>query len=244
MPPYITEFIFPGVVAFLAAAFSYVGTYVHGRSVDLRKSKIQRSSYLQLLQLHIQRINASFEQLKSGHLNDGIFSLQEISYAKGISDKLQQSINDITIIEDNDLRSNILSTLEDVISLVDDINNLETFQVSYLGELSRADKETQKDRRDLRITMLGHEVLFRGSGFHARDANDSNSSGRNDLADQANIILDNILEKVTRNEQMRQDRLEENKTKRILFNTRIVDVQGKMRSLTDNVGKYRGNNRT
>lgn len=226
--PLINNVNAPFIVAILGAFASFYWT----RSNDIKKEseriKNERVAYIDLFILQINKIIKSLETLIGDLDEKKYFSYKNINNISGVIDLLSKKISDVIIFSNDKFRQQIITTIDNIITLNTDLRIIEDLQGNYNNEHKNNIEKFINSMYQLKIELLkiGYKLDANNLPAHIENP-DAN-------ANSILVIRELTVELESRRTKSFSDLLDNNKflqEKRTVLCTRILDSQSKLKEL-------------
>jgi hypothetical protein len=223
-------------ISIFAALGTFGSTYTFQYFKDNKDNRKQEKELKQALNLEFIKINSILDKLKSDLEERNYFQLKNTYQASDSNSRLKRLIENIILINNDSLRSEIRDAVDLVFTLFDEINAIEGL---YLDEKIK----DQKNLLELRKEFRNYQILILQKGFVVKSTTPleiiySQQDPNTELSVDKRLEIDAIIEVInslvqdlrTSEDRLKQIELE-NTRRRPLLNSRILDIQSKLREL-------------
>lgn len=229
-------FLSPFGVSIVILLIANLLTWIHEyftRKSDLRNKRL---SFIDLFNLEVNKLSLAFDSLIIDLDEKTYFAYKNINNASSTFPILQRMTEEVVIFSSDDLRQQIISTVDLASTLVNDIRVLEDFFNAKKGEYSNIEAEARKEMQLLKIELLKMDIVLDeknkptplGAGSSKQEKIDYAARLITDI-DAALSSAKNILDLNTNF----------SKEKRAILVTRILDVKAKLRELLSTMENLR-----
>ncbi len=227
-----TDIVIPSVIALVTVAGSYWGT----RAVETKKQKEEeqgrRTSYLKQLKVTLDQIANLLDKLKEDPSRIKMFSLANVRAFDQYRYKIQDYFNSISLIEDELLRNTIINQLNNLFEVILEIDMLESYSVNKDKENRESAEKAMKELRELRLAMFN-------LGLYWNKENQLKERKGITLTEEEKASLDQLVGDTLTRPIQTQDELnklaDENKERRLLLVTRILDAKQQIQNLSERI---------
>lgn len=228
----LTDLIYPAIVAILASILSYMATLKSSNVAKDKERNDQIRNLLDNLTIQFTKLTSVFDSLSSDIENLSYFSLTNIQKGLKIMDSLNTYVWSTYLFEDSKLRIQVIETVDNASSLINEINGLENYPLSELQKAEEKRSEINKEYRQLRADLLKEGIVFKGKNLEATYSKSRDSKGKDkDKLKTANDILNEYLGELRKADTHINDLTVRNEKRRPLLATRIVDQKTRIRDL-------------
>jgi len=229
--------IFPGIVAVVAAFMSFLGSFVISYRNSSSEKKSKRTNILDNLSADFSSLSQLVDKLKVDGEEKTYFALKNVIAGQTVLTHLRKLIEDIVVFSDTSLRREIIEVVEDSSALFTDLSGLETYVLQRGNENKLAEKEYKKELRSLRTKFMRLNIIVEAnlivtSPLLATMTNQNNKNLLLKKIDEAVITINELVNEKSIENNQYNEFLKGNDKKRMLFNIRLLDVETKIRELS------------
>lgn len=150
----LKDFISPAGIAFATLIIGYFITrYQEAKNRNTDRNS-RRLSLIESTIIEITRLISIFDNLQKDPEEQKFFKYKNIYSAKPSTEKLQKITEEVAIFPDDNLRKRLLTDIDLVSSLTDDLVNLENYAGSEDTKFKKIEEELLKELRSLKVTLL------------------------------------------------------------------------------------------
>ncbi len=212
------------VVLLIGNILTWLQNYIAKKS-ELRNKRL---SFIDLFNLEVSKLSSTFDSLIVDLDEKTYYAYKNINNASSTFPVLQRMTEEVVIFSSDNLRQQIISTVDLASTLVNDIRILEDFFNAKNGEYSNIEAEARKEMQLLKIELLKMDIISdKDKKLKTLDINKPNQekidySGR--LIGDIDVALSSAKNILDFNTNFSKD-------KRAILVTRILDVKAKLREL-------------
>ncbi len=240
-PDVIKDYIYPFIAILATALSTAYATDKFNKKVHNNEIKVKKLDFIDKLNIEITKLHVTFEKLRSDVELLKYFSLKNIQIALPSLDKLRRLLSEITIFKEEEIRRDITDNIEQAITLIEDINNLELNPINQQRELERIRAERLNEYRSIRMQLLVMDIYmdedFKPVYLKKVDINEekkdeivSTQKKDNKIA-AVEKILGDLVSDITQNRTKLDNTIKDNESRRSYLTIRILDVQNKLTQL-------------
>lgn len=227
-----TDIVIPSVIALITVAGSYWGT----RAVETKKQKEEekgkRISYLKQLKVTLDQIANLLDKLKEDPSRMKMFSLANVRAFDQYRFKIQEYFNNISLIEDELLRNTIINQLNNLFEVILEIDMLESYSVNKDKENRESAEKAMKELRELRLAMFNLGLYWNKE--NQLKEREGITLTEEEKASLVQLVGDTLTRPIQTQDEL--DKLaDENKERRLLLVTRILDAKQQIQNLSERI---------
>lgn len=232
----VKDLVFPGVVAVLAAFFSYFGTYRLNKQTQEEDKRLKTIDLIDYLLIDFNKLITTLEKLKEDTEKYNFFLLANIEIAKSIVYKLKAQTEKVILFSEDNLRRQILENVDFVSSIVEEMDVMERYPVNEASKLEYTRSERLRELRNIRLKLLEMGYYIDASDnskikyFDEKERKKNKSAKDTRLETIEKILLD-LVSDINSSEQNLNKIRVDNEKKRSFLVIRILDIQTKLREI-------------
>ncbi len=237
--PILSDFLFPALVAVLAAYFSYKATYIHSRKSKNAETLEQTITLIDNLILQFNKLLSVFDTLNSDIGSLSYFSLVNISKGQKINNILNGYTWNTYLISESQLRIQVLEAVDGVTTLINEINGLENYPLSEQDKAENLRNELNREFRNFRLGLLSQDVILskKLKPEYAQKHIKGNSGDKK--LKSIKVIVDEFVGELGKINGNITEMSKGNEKRRLLLSTRIVDQKTKISSLIIELNSFK-----
>ncbi len=227
--PLVSSLIYPAVVAVLSALLSFLATYLIAKNSKDKELKDQKTTLIDNLILRLNKLVAIFDALNSDIETRNLFAITTISKGQKIIGSLNGYLWSVHLLEDTQLRTQIVEAVDNADELLNEINSLENYPYSEEFKAEGKRNEINKEFRDLKIRLLQEEIIF-DENLKAKYV-DGVKDQHPEKLKTIDLIITELANALANANDKIKNIVDGNEKKRPLLATKIVDQKTKVRDL-------------
>lgn len=224
----LNQIVSPVGLAFLGAYLTFFITRITDRKREDAILNRQRTAYIDLFILQIEKIIATLEAMIIDLDERGYYSYKNIWAMSDALNLLQRKIEDVIIFSNENLRSNIITTIDSVITVNTDIRLVEDLQSDERKKHTTLQDNLNRDLYNTKVQLLRIGIFFEGI-----IPKKINNKVDDELITAAHSLVVDLQNRLTESVNKVTDNANYSKDKRTVLSTRILDAQAKLRQLLD-----------
>ncbi len=238
------DFIFPTIVAFVAAFASYKGAYKLSENALKEANNSKVVDLTNSLVIELNKLNNLLEKLKDDVSQYSYFLLQSTKIALNSAYRLRSLNDQVILFDDEDLRRQIIENTDLAISLVEEIDLMENILVNEQRKLDDKRSQAEKEYRDLRLGILSLDIFIDPVDNIVKFLNEKNTKQKKNKKPDNKIlaiqsVMNGLIAEIDSSE---LDNLKKSyERKRNLLVVRVLDVQTKIRQLVNDLNDLKKN---
>ena len=226
--------IYPAIVAVVSALFSFFGSYRLQRNEKERENKSLKQDFIEKIVISLERLNVVLSKLSDDPMKLNYFSLQNIATAKPILQRLQTHTEDkLSLFQDQQFRSNVLNTIDEVTSIIEEIESKELNPVNKYTEHQNIVKETVAEYNAFKIKLLEMGFSLDGNNEPQNiEPTATTDYANNQKLFQIKSIIQTFIKKIS-DSQIQLDGINNQaKELRSFLAVKLLNAQSKVKDLT------------
>ncbi|MDE2218164.1 MAG: hypothetical protein KGJ58_01755 [Patescibacteria group bacterium] len=226
--------IYPALVAVVSALFSFFGSYRLQRNEKERENRSLKQDFIEKIVISLERLNVVLSKLSDDPMKLNYFSLQNIATAKPILQRLQLHTEDkLSLFQDQQFRSSVLNTIDEVTTVIEEIESRELNPVNKYTEHQNIVKETVAEYNAFRVKLLE-------MGFYLDANNEPQNLDLQATTDNANwqklnqirSIVQTFISKINNSQTELNTINQQAKELRSFLAVKLLNAQSKVKDLT------------
>lgn len=223
------DFVSPAGIAVSTLIISYFIALYQSRKKQSEDLNARRLAIIDTILIEINRLNTIFDDLQKDPDEQQFFKFKNINSAKPSIEKLQKIFDELIIFPDDSLRKRLLTDIDLVGSLTEDLSNLESFASAEANKFSYAESEILKELRKLKIDLLKMDIRL------DTDSNPQSVNPKiklnNDKKKATRELYDNLNAAYVDAKNKNQNAITFCKEKRVYYTSQIIGAQGRLSEL-------------
>ncbi len=212
------------VVLLIGNILTWLQNYIAKKS-EIRNKRL---SFIDLFNLEVNKLSSALDSLIVDLDDKTYFAYKNINNASSTFPILQRMTEEVVVFSSDDLRQQIISTVDLASTLINDIRVLEDFFNAKKGEYSNIEAEARKEMQDLKIQLLKMDIVL--------DENNKptplgGGSSKQEKIDYAARLISEINAALSSAKNILDINTNFSKEKRAILVARILDVKAKLREL-------------
>jgi len=212
------------VVLLIGNILTWLQNYIAKKS-EIRNKRL---SFIDLFNLEVNKLSFTLDSLIVDLDDKTYFAYKNINNASSTFPILQRMTEEVVVFSSDDLRQQIISTVDLASTLINDIRVLEDFFNAKKGEYSNIEAEARKEMQDLKIQLLKMDIVL--------DENNKptplgGGSSKQEKIDYAARLISEINAALSSAKNILDINTNFSKEKRAILVARILDVKAKLREL-------------
>jgi len=212
------------VVLLIGNILTWLQNYIAKKS-EIRNKRL---SFIDLFNLEVNKLSSTLDSLIVDLDDKTYFAYKNINNASSTFPILQRMTEEVVVFSSDDLRQQIISTVDLASTLINDIRVLEDFFNAKKGEYSNIEAEARKEMQDLKIQLLKMDIVL--------DENNKptplgGGSSKQEKIDYAARLISEINAALSSAKNILDINTNFSKEKRAILVARILDVKAKLREL-------------
>lgn len=243
--PVVRDLVFPGVVAVLAAFFSYLGTYKLNKKTQEEDKRLKTIDLIDYLLIDFNKLIAILEKLKEDAEKYSFFLLANIEIAKSIVSKLKAQTEKVILFSEDNLRRQVIENVDSVSSIIEEMDVMERYPVNEASKLEYTRGERLKELRQIRLKLLeiGYYIDVDDNSKPKYLDEKRKITPKKTLKDIRLETVDKILltlvSDINSSEQNLSKINADNEKNRSFLVIRILDIQTKLREINSSLNDRR-----
>jgi len=212
------------VVLLIGNILTWLQNYIAKKS-EIRNKRL---SFIDLFNLEVNKLSSTLDSLIVDLDEKTFYAYKNINNASSTFPILQRMTEEVVVFSSDDLRQQIISTVDLASTLINDIRVLEDFFNAKKGEYSNIEAEARKEMQDLKIQLLKMDIVL--------DENNKptplgGGSSKQEKIDYAARLISEINAALSSAKNILDINTNFSKEKRAILVARILDVKAKLREL-------------
>lgn len=225
--------VYPAIIAVVSALFSFLGSYYLRKKEKKRETDSLKKDFIDKTIISLERLNSILAKLHDDPIKLNYFSLQNIATLKPILQRLQILTEEkLSLFQEQQFRSNVLSTIEETTSIIEEIESKELNPVNKYTEHQNTVKETLAEYNTFKIELLK-------MGFYLDNNNEPQNLDINIPSDPTNfqkltqikLIIQTFRSKIGDSQNQLDNINQQAKEQRSFLAVKLLNTQSKIKEL-------------
>ncbi len=233
--------IYPAVVAIISGFFSFYGSYKLHENEQRNENNSLKKDFIEKIIIALERLNLVLSKLSDDPVKYNYFALQTIATAKPILQRLQTlTVEKLSLFEDKQFRSNILNSLDEVTSIVEEIESMELNPVNKYTQHQTIVKETLAEYNAFKIKLLELEIYLDNTNVPKNfdPLKDDDSTNKIKL-NQVSLIVQSFVAKIDSSQRELDANNLKAKEQRSFLAVKLLNAQSKVKDLVSDLNGKR-----
>ncbi len=229
------DFITPVSLTLITLIVSYFISKIHDSRQKNEELNSKKVGFIDSLLIDIDRLNIIFDDLQKDPDEQQFFKFKNINTAKPSIERLQKVFGDAIVFPDDNLRKRVLTDIDLVSSLIEDLSNLENYATTEANKFIYVENELMKELRLLKLELLKMDIKLDNKVTSLNPSVKISEEKKQEIMGMSNILNGQY----TQAKQQRDNMVTFCKDKRTYYTMQIIAAQTRLRELEQQLNTMR-----